>query len=93
MKLLHLIGLNKVAGLRVCRAATEIYRFALEIERDKLRRRGRRSENPKSLRITIRMIKLALGSSRRKITIEPPAQLPSWMIRELRLDAYFIDGQ
>ena len=87
MKLLHLIGLNKVAGLRVCRAATEIYRFALEIERDKLRRRGRRSENPKSLRITIRMIKLALGSSRRKITIEPPAQLPSWMIRELRLIA------
>ena len=87
MRFLQLIGFDKVARLKVSRTAKQIYRFALEIEREKLRRHGRMTAKPKRLRIAIRMMKLYLRSSRRKIRVEPPAQLPSWIIRELRLIA------
>ena len=89
MRFKKIILSKKIERLFFIRSITLIYRQAYEIEREKLRERGKR--RPKAHRIVLRMIRLfrerAFPASFRKARVAPSTQLPEWLVQEFRIFA------
>ena len=60
MKFFHIIKLVKIPAFPLLRQIKHSYRLAHDIEREKRRKRGRKSTKPKRLRVVLRMIKLCM---------------------------------
>ena len=82
---------EKIERLFLIRSITLIYRQAYDIEREKLRKRGRKTRRPKTYRIVLRMMKflreIVLPSPFLRTKVRPSTQLPQWMDREFRFFA------